>query len=212
MTITELITAARNRYNAYGSSFWGDDELRSLIYEACMVLAVENGCIERSFEATTVIGTQEYTLPNYTIGIKRAVWRGIALEPITFEDDDLLTGFDETTQDSGDPAYFIHWENKIRLRPIPSSAATLKVYTYNEPQPLVAASNLEVPTRYHIYILDYVTALMVAKDNNFDVAKMFLDRWDKQVVLTKTAGRKLKRAQGFQGVKSIDNIHNTRWG
>lgn len=210
MTLNEMITAARNRYNAYGSSFWGDDELRQLIYEACMALSVEGEIIEKSFEAQTVDGTQEYELPQYTIGVKRAVWYGKPLEKISFIDEDQINGWNEMTITRGDPVYFNVWENKIRLLPTPSSARTLKVYTYNEPQPLVQASILEIPSRFHIYMLDYVLAMMVLKDDKFALSDKLLQRWENQILKVRVANKKLKRSGAFNFVRPVEKTVNER--
>jgi hypothetical protein len=211
MTLTEIITSCRQRYNAYGSTFWGNDEIIGLIYEACMSMAVETECIEKTFSTSTIIGTQEYDLPEHTIGIKRVTWKGVPLLDISFKEDDLTTAFDESTLDQGDPAYYVLWENKIRLRPIPGSIETLKAYCFNQPQPLTSVSILEIPVRYHIYILDYVIAYMIMKDSNFNVAENFLKKWELNLQKIKSVKRKLKRAGGFAGVKSIDDVSYQKW-
>lgn len=210
MQLEALVTAARNRYNATGSTFWGPTELYQLIYEGCLEMALRTRCLERTFETTTQIGVQEYCLPEYTIGVKRVVYRGKKLDKIDLEESDIITAYDETSQNSGTPTYYLEWEEKIRLFPIPAAAESLKIYTYNEPQPLTSNSVLEIPSRYHVYLLDYVFSLMVSKDEKFDLARFYLEKWNDNLMKIEAEVKKLKRS-GANPVVKCDEVLGRRF-
>lgn len=177
MTPLEVEQAARERYNAVGETFWSSSEIMDLIYAACLEIATETECIERTYTTTTVAGTQEYPFPDQTIEIKRVTWNGRKLEPINFREDDILTGLNASTTDQGEPAYYAQWNETMVLRPIPNDAQTLKIYSINEPQEVTSTSVLEVPTFSHMRIVNYVLGEMYAKDKDFNSAKYYKDLW-----------------------------------
>ena len=71
MTPSEVETAARRQYNATGDTFFSSEELAQLMYFGQMELAREVFCIEQTYSASTVSGTQGYAYPSQVIGIKR---------------------------------------------------------------------------------------------------------------------------------------------
>lgn len=205
MNLETIVNSCRNKYNSMGSKFWDVGELYQLIYEACLRMAIETKCIERTFETVTAPNVQEYDLPEYAIGVKRVTWNGKKLDKISFDDDDLLTGFFETTASTGNPQQYLEWQEKIRLRPIPAGEQPLLIYTYNEPQPITTGSILEIPTRYHVYLLDYVLSCMVFKDEKFDIANKFLDRFELNLLKIESNIKQLKRA-GANGVVKSEEV------
>ena len=213
MNLTELETAARNKYNAVGDTNWSSAEIRDLAYQACMELATECYVIENVYSTTTVSGTQEYAYPTYAIAIKRVTYNGGKLEPIGFRQDDALTMNNQALTSTGTSQYYAFWDNTLILRPIPDGAYTLKVYAYVEPQQITAStSTLEVPTRCHINLVDFIVSEMAAKDQNFNMAKWYRDRWDSYKIKEKILTRKRMRADGFSQVKDEESLPNTLLG
>lgn len=49
MTPTQILTSARNKYNAVGDSFWSDDELLGILYDACVEMTDDADMIERTY-------------------------------------------------------------------------------------------------------------------------------------------------------------------
>lgn len=177
MTPTEIEDAARREYNAVGDTHWSAAEFLVMMDRAQMELAREALCIERTYTTTTVAGTQEYAFPTNTIAIKRVTYDGKVVYPITFQEDDTVTVYNSSTSSQGVPEWYTMWNNVIALRPIPSDALTLKIYTFNEPQALTATSTLEVPDLFHNHIIHYCLSKMYAKDKDFNAAQYYDQKW-----------------------------------
>lgn len=209
MTPSDIETAARRQYNAVGSTFWSQAEIFDLIYFAMMDLADRAHVIEQTYSTTTVASTQDYAFPTNAIGVKRITWYGVPLKKIDFKEDDIVTANNAETTSSGDPRYYFIWNRTISLRPIPSSAQTLKIWVYNQPATLTAISNLDVPLRYHPNIVDYVVGKMVVKDEKYDLSKWYLDRWEMAVKKAMIAIQREKRNDAFAYVKDENSLLDT---
>lgn len=197
MTPSEIESAARNRYNAVGDSFWSQAELFDLITDACHQLGRLGMVIERTYTTTTVAGTQGYTFPTNVIALKRVTYDGMKLAAITMREDDAITGLNMTTTEQGTPNYYWTWDYTIYLRPIPSSALTLKLWTYNSPSAISSTSTLEVPEIFHHRIVNYLVSMMAAKDSNLGVHKIYNDLWKEDILEARKWIAKRKRTDGY---------------
>lgn len=182
MTPSDIEEAARRRYNSVGDSFWSQDEIFQLIYDACLELALETKCIERTFTSTSVSGTQEYAYPTNVIGIKRVTYDNKKLKPINFREDDAITGLNQAVSTTGSPSYYFFWDYVMSFRPIPDDAKTIKVWAYVQPSVITSTSTLEVPTEFHMKLVNYVLGTMAAKDTNWDAADRYMQMWTKTKV------------------------------
>lgn len=212
MTPTEIETAARNKYNAVGDTFFSSDEVLNLMTEASMQLALEALVIEDTDTQNTVIGTQAYTFPTRAYTIKRVTWDGNKLMPMTFREDDILTLNNSTSSETGVPQFYYIWENQVFLRPIPASVAVLKVYSYLEPAAITALSTLEVPTRYHRDLVNFIVSEMAAKDNNMGKAQYYQSLWLAAMSRAKRETRKRLRGDAPAHVQVEEVLINTLLG
>lgn len=212
MTPTEIVTTARRRYNAVSDSFWSDEELLNLLYEACLDLSRFTKCIEVIYSTATVVGQQEYQYPTSTIAIKRIQYNGRKLKPVTMREDDSITGLNQSTTDSGTPQYYFIWNEILFLRPVPDTVGTLKIFSYNEPQALTASSTLEIPTQYHTNLADYMASEMAAKDLNFTAAQFYSNKWEKFKVQARQWETKKKRTDSFSAVQDEESSIETFFG
>lgn len=201
MTPTQILTSARNKYNAVGDSFWSDDELLGILYDACVEMTDDADMIERTYSTSTVASQQEYSYPLDTTKIKRITFNGRKLYPIDFRIDDDITGYNQSTSSTGTPAYYFIWNDTISLRPIPSDVGTLKIYAYNEPAELTITSVLEIPTQFHKDLIYFIVSEMTAKDKQFDHAQYYLNKWEKAKLRAKAFMRKKRRGDGPAYVK-----------
>ena len=206
MSPTDLETAARNRYNSISDNFFSQAEIFSLIYDAEMELARETLVIESTTTTPTVIGTQGYAYPTEVIDLKRVTYDGKKLKPLTFREDDAITGLNQTTLSQGTPQYYFIWDQYIYLRPIPSAVATLAIYSYNEPGLVTSTSTLEVPTMHHMALLDYVVSEMAAKDSNFNAANYYTAKWERKKQDIKRWVKKNRRGDSFNVVQDEDSL------
>lgn len=200
MTITQLLTSARRRYNSVNDSFFADEELINILYDACLDFARTTLCIERVYTTSTVASQQEYDYPTSTIAIKRIQYDGKKLQPINMRQDDSITALNQSTTATGDPQYYYIYNETIYLRPIPAGVGTLKIWTYNEAQELTVSSTLEIPTQFHLDLVDYMASEMAAKDLNFTTAKYYLEKWERRKAEAKKWTQKKKRTDGFGSV------------
>ena len=206
MTPTEIETAARNKYNAIGDSFFSQEEVLDLMLQACNELARDCFMIQATYTTSTVASQQEYSYPTNTIAIKRITYDGKKLKQITFREDDSITGLNQSTTATGTPQYYFVWNETISLRPIPSSVATLKIYSFNEHSAITTSSTLEIPSQFHMDIVDFIVSEMAAKDSNFTAAKYYSDRWEKKKLDAKRWVRKQFRGDSFSVVQDEDQM------
>lgn len=212
MTPTDLVTYIRQRHNAVGDTFWSDQEILNLVWEACFQMAREAYAIEGTTTTATVAGTQTYAYPTSTIAIKRITWMGIKLQPISFREDDQLTGLNAATLVQGNPQYYALWNSYIYLRPIPSDVQTLQIFTYKEPVQITTSSTLEIPTQFHLDTVDYAVAIMNAKEKNFAAAQYWQARWDQKLARIKAWGRKRLRTDSFSAVQDMNSMNESFLG
>lgn len=212
MTPSEIILAARQKYNAVGDNNWSDSELCTLIYNAQMELFLECGMvIENTFSTSTTSGTREYAFPSNAASIRRIEYNGKKLFPITFRDDDSLTLQNEVTTDTGEPVYYEIFDSTIYLRPIPDAIGTLKLFANCVPQTVTTTSTLETPDFTHGAIVDFVVSEMAAKDLNFKMADNYQNKWiNVHIPRIKKRLKLNKRGDAFSIVQSEELLpHNT---
>lgn len=210
MTPAQVQTAALRRYNSEQSTFWGQDEIFKVISEAEMALATECLNIEGvDTSISTVIGTRQYSLPSSpaVLALKRVEYDGRRLVKIDVNSDDELTLYNANTTSQGTPQWYAEWDGAIYLRPIPAAVATITLYTYEEPALLTTASTtLSVPVRCHLAMVEYVTAQMAFKDENYPAFDRMINRWEKFVEKEKAFAKKKKRTDSFATVKTDEGF------
>jgi hypothetical protein len=204
MTPTELVTAARNKYNAVGDSLWSDAELYGLFYEACQELAIESELIQgRDTSITTVASTQRYSYPTRFIAIKRVEYDGRKLVKIDDRDADAVNLY-QSDISTGTPAYYWHWNDEIYLYPTPDAAATVTIYGYKEHSEIEASTTIQIPTIFQRDLVDYVAAEMAVKDENYEMAQHYQQKWELAKMKVKRWVAKRKRGDSFASVKIED--------
>lgn len=197
MTPTQVEEQARRRYNSVSDSFFSQDEILYLMYDASLQLARECKVITNLYSTSTVASQQEYAYPSNTISIKRVTYAGKKLKAITMREDDSITGFNQSTTSTGTPSHYWVWNEVIYLRPIPSAVATLNIWTHNEPSTISITSTLDVPSQFHMDLVNYIVAEMAAKDSNFTAAQYFLAKWEKSKSDAKRWAAKQFRGDSF---------------
>lgn len=178
MTPTDLESYTRQRYNAVGDTFFPQAEIFNFFYAAQMELAMETKCIKNVYTTTTVASQRAYDFPSLTIAISRLEVNGQRVYPNDFMDDDATTGNNPDEVLTGQPTWYQIWGDDLYLRPVPStSAQTIRVFSYNMPNPVTAVGTLDIPARYHLYLSDYAMSQMCAQDGNNAQATSFMNLW-----------------------------------
>lgn len=210
MTVTEVNTHSRRKYNSVGNNFFSDEEIYNYIYEACLEMAEHAFIIERTYSTVSVTGQLQYSYPTNLVSIKRVVYDGLKLQPIDMREDDLITGSNENSTTTGSPRYYFVWNNTINLRPIPDQdAKAIEVYGYAQPQPVSNTSVLEIPSIFHMALSDFVTAQMCAKDQNTQMAGFYYGRWERSLQRALAFQARKNRKDGFQASKDDDVMYST---
>ena len=213
MTSAQIEAAARNKYNSTGDTFYTALEIVDYIYQAQLELAQVCPIIEAVYTTTSVANQQEYTYPSNTSIVKRVTYDGKKLSPFTFRDDDAVTGLSSATTTAGTPEFYAIWNRTFYLRPLPATAGlTIQIFSINEPQPMTTSSVLEVPTLFHMDIVDFVVSQMADKDENSRAAERFLGRWEKAKLRAISWTKKRKRGDGFASVQSEEMHAVTQFG
>lgn len=208
MTPQEVVEAARRRYNSESSTFWSADELYKLIYEAELILATECLSIEGTDSSLSPVeGARAYNIPDGAFAVRRVEVNGSPLTRIDFRDDDSLTLNDPNTTTEGEPRYYTVWGGILYLRPLPSTGGIIKLYTYNLPEMLNFSGEepvitLSTPIRCHSRLIDYLTAHMAFKDENYAAHDRMMARWEQFVAREKATAKKIRRGDSFAVVKS----------
>lgn len=220
MLPSDINTTARSRYNATGDSFFTDSEIYYSIYQAEQELVSESPGIVESYLAgiTLTQGTRQYAFPTNARVIKRIEYvnlSGIAnkLEPITFREDDALTLVNVASTTQGTPQFYEIYNYNIYLRPVPdTTSTTINVYSYNEPIVPTNSSTLEIPTVFHMDLVDYVVFQMYLKDKNLEMAQAYAEKWESAKLRVKRWVQKKKRGDAFTIVMNEDNLAVTLTG
>ncbi len=211
MTPLELIDYARQQYNASNDDFFADTELYKHTWHAQSILAKEAMAIENTYTTPTVASQQEYAFPTNALAIKRIIYNGKKLEQISFREDDVMTGNNAATTSTGTPTAYMLFDRIIYLRPIPDAVYTLKLFTFDEPQTVSASSSFDVPTDFHLDLVNYVLWRMATKDQNFQSAEYYKGQWDEAVARCKRWSKRKLVADGFKTVKD-ENALSQWWG
>lgn len=212
MTVAEVILSARERYNAVGETFWSDSELMRLIYSACLELSTETLCIQRKYTTSTVASQEEYAYPTSCIAIKRLTCDGRKLKKLSKREDDAVTISNASTAQTGSVQYYSDWNYTLSLRPIPDAIYTLQIFSINEPQPVTSASTLEIPTTFHMRLVNYLLSEMYAKDKDFNTASFYRSRWEKDKVDVKKWVKFRERTDSLTTVLEEESLPETYMG
>jgi hypothetical protein len=182
MTPSAIEVAARRLLNATGSSFWSSDEIiGDYLYMAALEMASETFCIENRYTTTSVASQQEYAVPSRLLAVKRVEYDGEKLRPISFTQLDSIDLNTNTTV-TGTPQYYYHFDESFGLFPAPDTAGdTIKIYTYDEPSVPTSSSTLEIPTRFHGYLVIGVAYYMSLKELGHPHAPRFEIQWARAI-------------------------------
>lgn len=203
LSITELITYARQQYNAVGDTFFSDDEARLEIYQAQMELAKETKCIRSVFTTTSVSSQQTYAFPTAALEIKRVTFNGDKVRPDSLEN--VLDLTSSTGAATGTPYIYAIWNETLYFGPIPNAAQTIQIFSINEPGTITSsATALEVPSRYQAELVEFVLWKWCLKDKNYQGATLHQTLWQKCVDRAKAYERLMLRGNGFSIVRNED--------
>lgn len=201
LTVSNILTRARNRYNATDDDFFSDAELMDLIYDGQAILAKEGWVIEDSYTTPAVAGTRTYSYPTTTLAIKEVRHDYDKLAKVKLKDDPKT----QATESTGTPRQYGIWNNTIYLYPTPDTDGSLdsssnrvnyidvKVYKY--PDDITATTDaIQVPEEYKEDLINYMLMWMALKDQNTVLSDRYKLLWDECVLRAKKQKKKRLRS------------------
>lgn len=201
LTVSNILTRARNRYNAADDDFFSDSELMDLIYDAQAILAKEGFVIEESYTTPAVADTRSYTFPTTTLAIKEVKYDYDKLQKTKLRSDPKTSTSDPT----GTPVAYSVWKNTIYLFPTPDTDGStdasgdrqdyidVKVYKY--PDDITSTSDsIQVPEEYKEDLIFYMLMWMALKDQNTVLSDRYKLLWDESVLRAKKQRKKRLRS------------------
>lgn len=173
MTLSQFVTAVRNRHRAVGDTNWGDEEILDLLTHRINETLAITGLIEGTDTSiTTVAGTQSYTIPTDIIRPAIILYDGEMLQQLSFRDWENKKAAGTTP--SGKTIQYVIWGGQLILIPIPSEAVAITIYAEKEHSYMTATTDtLEIPTATHGFYINPVLADMYAKDLNQGFSQMY---------------------------------------
>jgi hypothetical protein len=212
MTPSEIETAARRMLNAAGSSFWSSDEIiGDYLYMAAMEMASETFCIENRYSTTSVSSQEEYAKPTRSLAIKRVTYDGEKLKPISAQQRDSID-LNTNTTITGTPQYYDWFDESIILFPAPdSSSKTIKIWSYDEPSRPTSTSTLEIPTRFHGYLVIGTAYYMSLKELGHPHVSRFEVQWAMSIDKVRKSVR-LRNKDNFHTVLHEEDQPSTNLG
>lgn len=207
MTVTDVITAARDIYNASGDTFFTDLQFYNWITQAQEELATKAWVIEGTTTGVTVASTQDYVYPTNYISIKRVVVNGRKLKPISHRQDDSVTLSNTASTITGQPTYYTDFNDTVSMRPIPDAVYTINWMGYKNATNIAAASDsITVPVKYHFDLVNYCLWRMFSKDKDTENMAAHLSLWRETIKDAISFQRRKKRMDGFATVQNEDNL------
>lgn len=181
MTPAQVETAARRRLNAISSTFWSSAEvIEDCLYFALMDICTQVQCFESTSTATSVSGTQAYSLPTGCIAIKQLVYDNSKLELMP-ERMWFSLNLNGTTALTGTPTHYFLFGSQYFLFPTPdTSSLTISIRCISEPSANGAfnsSSTIPVPTQFHPRLVNGTAYYMLLKETKDPRIAIFQDRW-----------------------------------
>lgn len=213
MIVQDVITTARDLYNATSDGFFTDTIMWNWIWHAANRLATEAWLIEQVYTTTTVAGQKTYDFPTTTIAIKRVTYNGKKVKPYTFRQDDAATLSNSTAVTQGWVIYYTQFNYEIYCQPIPDSANPLVLYTFNQHSVITSSSQaLDLPQLFHMPLVNAVLARMHAKDKDFQGAAYYDTMFAQDIMAAKRWKNKKKAADAFSTVENEEVLPVTIFG
>jgi len=214
LTVSNILTRARNRYNATDDNFYSDSELYDLLFDAQSILAKEGWVIEKTYTTPSIVGTRSYLYPVTTLAIKEVRHDWDKLHKVKLQDDPRT----DATEPTGKPTSYALWNNAIYLYPTPDTAGSvddnnieqdyIQIRVYKYPDDITSSDDIiEVPEEYKEDLISYMLMWMALKDQNSTLSDRYKIQWDEAVYRAKK--QRKKRLRGDRNTRVSDYYFGT---
>jgi hypothetical protein len=209
MTPGQIEVAARRLMNAESSQFWSSAEIiEDYLYMTILDLVNGGYHIENRYTQTTVASQEEYTKPSRAIAIKRVIYDGKKLKPISMREIDSMV-IDTNTTTTGTSEFYWEFDDVIGLYRVPDSAKTLEMWTYDEPSRPSSTSTLEIRSNYHHHLIIGVVYYMCLKELGHPNTLLYERKWEQSKFKIIGEEKKRKQRDGMRVVLREEDVPNT---
>lgn len=175
MLVSAIISRVRSIAGDVDVLQFTDEDIYSWINDAMREVAVDNALLQVSATQNTTVNESKYDTPANILKFHSILYDNEGLRVITFEDaksDGYLTSA------VGTPTVAWIWANKINLYPAPDAVKTLEIAYTREPVEVTQPTDTpEIPSSYHMRLVDYCLAQVAQQDDDMQRYAMKMEEF-----------------------------------
>ena len=171
MNVSDVTNRVKRLFGDEAGIQISDTDIIRWINDGQAQIVLDNeGLLEATGFTSTVADQSQYDLPVDMSTLHSVSYKNRRLSGLSFNEYNESIGDDTRT---GPPQYYMVWNNKLKLYPVPDSTeeGSLTIYYQKQPDDVSTLSDsLTVPFTYHNSVVDYVLAQAHELDENYDAA------------------------------------------
>lgn len=197
MNLADMKRRIQNIMGDDSGVFFEAVDLADLCNDAQMDIVRKTEILRTTSTISTIANQAEYALPADFIVEKRVTYLNLKMKKTTIDEiDDWLDSKDDPTT-AGTPSFYYLVGNKIGFYPTPVGAVAnpIRVSYVKAPATLAADVDIpEIPVHMHEDIIRYVIARAREQSEQFDVAQVIMNDYDKRLGLSKDQAQNMAAA------------------
>lgn len=175
MLVSDIISRVRGIAGDTDVLQFTDAQLMQWINDGMREIASDNQLLQKSATQTVTPGTNKYPIPTDILKFHSAIYDGNDLRFVDLETA-KTEGF--LTNSSGTPTTTWVWAGNLVLWPTPDAAKSLElIYTRNPAEVTAVGDVPEVPSSYHIRLVDYCLAQVAQQDDDMQRYAMKMEEF-----------------------------------
>lgn len=173
MNVSEIAARIKRQFGDESGVQVTDDDIYRWVNDAQKDIAMAQTLLETVATTPIVANQNEYTLPLNILTLRSIRVLGNKIKVLSLQEaEEYIPNFDlSSAWITGVPEVAWIWANTIALYPVPNTSGSLKVYYTRNPIEITAGTDTpELPTKYHLRIVEYCLAQAYEMDENWDAA------------------------------------------
>ena len=172
MIVADILSRVKRQFGDESGAQITDEDIIRWVNDGQNEIAQMHDLLEATATAYTVDGKVDYDLPPNMVSLKSVYYDDRKLENLsTQEFDEWIRQWNDGSKGSGDSWVYTSWGNKVTLFPAPSERKALRLVYSCFPAPVETSTDtLNIPTRYHNRLVEYVLQQAYELDENFEAA------------------------------------------
>lgn len=172
MLVSDVTSRVRNTAGDTNVLQFTDAMLLQWINDGIRECAIDNNLLQKRATQSTVVGTDDITLPTDILRLHSVKYEGEKLPIMSLAEYEEYVGSQKTTSEvSGTPSVGYIWAGKLTLVPKPDAVGELVIdYIYDPPLLTLPGDDLKtsLPVGYHSRIVDYCLAQVAQQDDDLN--------------------------------------------